>query len=147
MARRFQLWGWGLFVVSALFFVASAWRSGDLLALLGALAIPWISRWVPALQVIGGANPKRALVLVAGCLPLAAGLSLDAVARRVVKVPVSGAVLLLATLAGVLGYAWTLTDPEAPAMREVLRPQLARQALLVLGSLPVMGIGFAHDWR
>ncbi len=37
MARRFQLWGWGLFVVSALFFLASAARSGDLLALLGAL--------------------------------------------------------------------------------------------------------------
>ncbi len=37
MARRFQLWGWGLFVLSALFFLASAWRSGDLLALLGAL--------------------------------------------------------------------------------------------------------------
>lgn len=36
-ARRCQLWGWGLFVVSALFFTASAWASGDPLALLGAL--------------------------------------------------------------------------------------------------------------
>ncbi|MEL6750905.1 MAG: hypothetical protein AAFO70_02365 [Pseudomonadota bacterium] len=39
--RREYRWiivGWGLFVVSALFFVASAWRAGDWLALGGALA-------------------------------------------------------------------------------------------------------------
>ena len=30
--------GWTLFIVSALFFIASAWRAGDGLALVGALA-------------------------------------------------------------------------------------------------------------
>lgn len=36
--RRAALIGWLLFIVSALFFTAAAWRAGDLLALLGALA-------------------------------------------------------------------------------------------------------------
>lgn len=36
-ARRVALTGWGLFVVSALFFTASSLRSGDMLALLGSV--------------------------------------------------------------------------------------------------------------
>lgn len=36
-ARRFNLWGWALFMVSALFFVLAALRHGDPLALLGSL--------------------------------------------------------------------------------------------------------------
>ena len=35
--RRFNLWGWALFMVSALFFVLAALRTGDLLGLLGGL--------------------------------------------------------------------------------------------------------------
>ena len=35
--HRFQLWGWILFVFSALFFIASSLRAGDLLSLLGGL--------------------------------------------------------------------------------------------------------------
>jgi len=35
---KFQLWGWGLFTVSALLYTVSAIRSGDVLALLGSLA-------------------------------------------------------------------------------------------------------------
>ena len=35
--RKFNLWGWALFTVSALFFVLAALRSGDLLGLLGGL--------------------------------------------------------------------------------------------------------------
>lgn len=30
--------GWGLFVVSALFFVIAAWRAGDTIALVGAVS-------------------------------------------------------------------------------------------------------------
>ena len=35
--RKFELWGWWLFIVSAVFFVASTARSGDVLALLGSV--------------------------------------------------------------------------------------------------------------
>ena len=35
--RRFNLWGWALFMVSALFYVLAALRHGDPLALLGSL--------------------------------------------------------------------------------------------------------------
>jgi hypothetical protein len=34
---RFQLWGWILFIFSAVFFIASSIRSGDLLSLIGGL--------------------------------------------------------------------------------------------------------------
>lgn len=33
--RRFELWGWLLFVVSALFFIVSSVRAGDVVGLLG----------------------------------------------------------------------------------------------------------------
>ena len=36
-ARKFEIWGWSLFIVSALFFVASTAKSGDVLGLLGSL--------------------------------------------------------------------------------------------------------------
>ena len=35
--HRFQLWGWILFIFSALFFIASSIRAGDPLSLLGGL--------------------------------------------------------------------------------------------------------------
>ncbi len=33
--RKFDLWGWVLFVISALFFMASSIRAGDVVGLLG----------------------------------------------------------------------------------------------------------------
>lgn len=36
--RAFVLTGWWLFVVSAGFFMVSAWRAGDVVALIGAMA-------------------------------------------------------------------------------------------------------------
>lgn len=35
--RRFELWGWLLFVVSALFFILASLRSGDVVGLLGGI--------------------------------------------------------------------------------------------------------------
>jgi hypothetical protein len=35
--KRFELWGWILFTISALFFIASSLRNGDLVGLLGGL--------------------------------------------------------------------------------------------------------------
>ena len=35
--RRFETAGWVLFIVSAVFYIAAAWRSGDLVGLLGAI--------------------------------------------------------------------------------------------------------------
>ena len=35
--RKFEVWGWCLFIVSAVFFIASTARSGDVLGLLGSL--------------------------------------------------------------------------------------------------------------
>ncbi len=35
--RKLEVWGWCLFIVSAVFFVASTARSGDTLGLLGSL--------------------------------------------------------------------------------------------------------------
>lgn len=35
--RRFQLWGWGLFVLCALLYTASSLESGSILGLLGSL--------------------------------------------------------------------------------------------------------------
>ncbi|MFQ5959460.1 MAG: hypothetical protein ACE5LF_08845 [Alphaproteobacteria bacterium] len=35
--RTYQLSGWGLFIVSAVFFVAASARAGDVLGLLGAV--------------------------------------------------------------------------------------------------------------
>ena len=34
---KFQLWGWILFIVSALFFIGSSIRAGDLISLMGGL--------------------------------------------------------------------------------------------------------------
>ena len=34
---RFQLWGWMLFIVSALFFIGSSIRAGDIMSLMGGL--------------------------------------------------------------------------------------------------------------
>lgn len=36
--RTFVLTGWWLFVVSACFFMASAWRAGDMISFIGATA-------------------------------------------------------------------------------------------------------------
>lgn len=36
-ARKYQLWGWYLFLVSATFFVVASVRAGDVIGLLGAL--------------------------------------------------------------------------------------------------------------
>jgi hypothetical protein len=33
--KRYELWGWILFTVSALFFIASSLRNGDMVGLLG----------------------------------------------------------------------------------------------------------------
>jgi hypothetical protein len=35
--KRYDLWGWILFVVSALFFIASSIRAGDMVGLLGGM--------------------------------------------------------------------------------------------------------------
>ncbi|GMQ76649.1 MAG: hypothetical protein BMS9Abin01_1936 [Gammaproteobacteria bacterium] len=35
--RKLEVWGWCLFIASAVFFVASTVRSGDLLGLVGSL--------------------------------------------------------------------------------------------------------------
>ena len=35
--HRFQLWGWIIFIFSALFFIASSLRAGDPLSLIGGL--------------------------------------------------------------------------------------------------------------
>ncbi len=32
-----QMWGWALFIISALFFIVASLRSGDILSFLGAL--------------------------------------------------------------------------------------------------------------
>jgi F0F1-type ATP synthase assembly protein I len=34
---QFQLWGWILFIVSALFFIGSSIRAGDIMSLMGGL--------------------------------------------------------------------------------------------------------------
>ncbi|MFQ5760626.1 MAG: cytochrome oxidase subunit III [Acidiferrobacterales bacterium] len=36
-ARKFQLWGWYLFLASATFFVVASIRAGDVIGLLGGL--------------------------------------------------------------------------------------------------------------
>ena len=33
--RKCHLWGWSLFVFSALFFMASSWRAGDMVSFIG----------------------------------------------------------------------------------------------------------------
>jgi hypothetical protein len=33
--KKYEIWGWLLFVISALFFIASSIRNGDLIGLLG----------------------------------------------------------------------------------------------------------------
>ncbi|MDQ4063084.1 MAG: hypothetical protein M3122_04125, partial [Actinomycetota bacterium] len=35
--KKYDLWGWLLFVVSALFFIASSIRNGDMIGLLGGI--------------------------------------------------------------------------------------------------------------
>lgn len=37
MKHRFQLWGWIIFIVSALSFIASSWRAGDPVSLIGGI--------------------------------------------------------------------------------------------------------------
>ncbi len=33
--KRYELWGWALFVISAMFFIVSSIRTGDMVGLLG----------------------------------------------------------------------------------------------------------------
>jgi len=35
--RKFEIWGWCLFIVSAVFFIVSTARSGDMIGLLGSV--------------------------------------------------------------------------------------------------------------
>jgi hypothetical protein len=35
LGKKYDLWGWLLFVISALFFIASSIRNGDIIGLLG----------------------------------------------------------------------------------------------------------------
>ena len=37
LERKCQIWGWLLFVISAIFFIATSLRAGDMLGLLGGL--------------------------------------------------------------------------------------------------------------
>ena len=37
LERKCQLWGWALFIVSAVFFIATSLRAGDMLGFFGAL--------------------------------------------------------------------------------------------------------------
>ena len=37
LERKCQIWGWLLFIISAIFFIATSLKSGDMLGLLGGL--------------------------------------------------------------------------------------------------------------
>ncbi len=39
--KRYELWGWILFTISALFFIVSSLRNGDIVGLLGGAFFPF----------------------------------------------------------------------------------------------------------
>jgi len=39
--KKYELWAWLLFVIPALFFIASSIRNGDIIGLLGGISSPW----------------------------------------------------------------------------------------------------------
>ncbi len=54
--RTLELWGWGLFIVSAGFFMTSSFRSGDVMGFLGGLCflVASILFLIPMLRRNGG---------------------------------------------------------------------------------------------
>lgn len=61
-AIRFQLWGWILFIFSALFFISSSIRAGDILSLVGGLffLVACFVFMVPLIKVIRQAAKETA---------------------------------------------------------------------------------------
>ena len=105
------------------------------LALLACLLWRPLLTVVPGLGGLGAGNPKRLLVLVAGCLPLAAALALQDLLDGRLRAPLGvGALLLLAIIAAPPAAA-ALDDPQAAAFAADLTGQATRQALFVAAGL------------
>jgi len=116
------------------------------LAVGGALLAAWAIATLPVLAALGGASTKRLIVLAAASLPLAAGLLLDGIRKRTLAVPGLFAALLLAAL-GTLSLVFAnLDQPDAAAFSAALRPQLVRQAALLLAALLLL-VGHARGSR
>ena len=104
------------------------------LALLACLLWRPLLAVAPGLGGLGAGNTKRLLVLVAGCLPLAAALALQDLLDGRVRVPLgAGALLLLAVIAAPPAAA-ALDDPQAAAFAADLTGQATRQALFVVAA-------------
>ncbi len=117
------------------------------LSVLGALAIPFAVDLVPGLEGLGSANSKRAVVLWAGCVPLAAGLALDALCRRRVATSWWPGLSLLALLLGLVTVVTLNGEADAPDFLAALRPQAARQAALIAaGSLLLWWASRGRSW-
>jgi hypothetical protein len=100
------------------------------LSVLGALALPWIVELIPGLEGLGSASPKRAIVLWAGCLPLAAAFALDALLRGAVRPALWPGIALILLAGGLVIAVAVLDEPDAPAFLGTLSEQAARQAVL-----------------
>lgn len=55
--KKFELWGWILFVVSAIFFIVGGIRSGDVVSLLGAVFF-FVACIVFLIPLLSGGRPR-----------------------------------------------------------------------------------------
>ena len=57
---KFQFWGWVLFVICALLFLASSLRSGDILSILASIAflVACVVFMIPLVQEILAGGPR-----------------------------------------------------------------------------------------
>ena len=105
------------------------------LALLACLAWRPLLALLPGLGGLGAGNTKRLLVLVAGCLPLAAALALQQLLDGRLRVPLGAGALLLLVVIVAPPAAAALDDPQAAAFAADLTGQAVRQALFVAAGL------------
>lgn len=105
------------------------------LSVLGALLLPVAIELIPGLKGLASASPKRAIVLSAGCLPLAAAFALDALRRGAVRPALWPGIALVLLSGGLVLAVALLDEPDAPAYLSALSGQAARQvALAVVGT-------------
>ncbi|MGQ0553701.1 MAG: YfhO family protein [Planctomycetota bacterium] len=121
-------------------------QRGRWLLLLAGLALgislvwPLLVSAAPWLSVLGAASMKRAIVLVAVCLPLAAALGLQALIERRLRPPWILGALLLSALALAPWLAARLDDPQAAEFSASLTNQAWRQGLFLGATLLALGL-------
>lgn len=107
-----------------------------------AIVVPRLASSVPQLAAFAAGNIKRALALPAACLPIAAALSLQSLARGQGRVPVRASAALTALVVALVLLGSWVDDPQAQRFSADLRSEGARQLLFIAASLLALFVAF-----